>query len=309
MSNELATKAATPGLQIRTMDDLARVADMMAQSGYFSDAREAAQAGVKIMAGQAWGIDPFTAMAGIDIIKGKPSTSAGLMASAVKAHPKYDYRVRRRDSDGAAIEFFEAGESVGIMEYTREDATRAGLINQDNYKKHPAAMFFARAMSSGVRTYCPDVFTTTVYVPEELSDDEPIDVKASKPKASTRPALEAKNTPARGKSEAKAEIEAKPEPVEAAESGAQGDEQFPAEPPEGTFEFEEPKRTQLGTANAKRLADKLDAAGIPKKEHVDVAAQAVGRSLTSLTDLYRDELPTVLTFAASGGAEPEEDAA
>jgi hypothetical protein len=169
----LATRP-TP-IAITSIDELARVSDMFAKSGLFQDARDAAQAGVKIMAGQSWGIDPFNAMSGIFIIKGRPTVSAGLMAAAVKGHPKYDYRVRERSDTRCAIEFYQGSESLGISEYTIEMAKRAGLTGNDTWRKHPEAMLFARAMSSGVRTFVPDVFTSSVYTPEELGahvDDE-----------------------------------------------------------------------------------------------------------------------------------------
>lgn len=93
MSNELATRPVV-GLSIQSVDELARVATMMAKSGFFKDASDAAQAGVKIMAGQAWGIDPFSAMSGIHVIQGKATVGAHLMAAKVKGSGKYDYRVR-----------------------------------------------------------------------------------------------------------------------------------------------------------------------------------------------------------------------
>lgn len=178
MSNDLAQR--TTGIQIRSMDDLARVADMMAKSGFFQDAKEAAQAGVKVMAGAAWGIDPFNAMTGIHIIKGKPAISAGLMAAAVKRHPKYDYRLRERSDQVCSIEFFEGSESLGVHSYTMEMAKRAELTNNPSWKKFPDAMLFARCMSSGVRAFMPDVFSSSVYTPEELGatvngDDEVVE--------------------------------------------------------------------------------------------------------------------------------------
>jgi len=166
MSTELATR--TRGVQLANVDDVARVSRMFAESGFFSDAREAAQCGVKIMAGAAWGIDPFTAMVGIHIIGNRPSVSAGLMAAAVKGHPKYDYRVRVRTDLVCRIEFFEGSESLGVSEYTMEMAQRAGLAGSATWKKFPEAMLFARAMSSGVRAFTPDVFQASVYTPEEL---------------------------------------------------------------------------------------------------------------------------------------------
>ena len=188
MSNDLAVR--TRGVQLANIDDVARVSRMFAESGFFTDAREAAQCGVKIMAGAAWGIDPFTSMVGIHIIQNKPTVSSGLMAAAVKGHPKYDYRVRERSAERCRIEFFEGGESLGVSEYTLDMAQRAGLLGNQTWKKFPEAMLFARAMSSGVRAFTPDVFQASVYTPDELGatvneDGDVIDVPSTR---SERPA-------------------------------------------------------------------------------------------------------------------------
>jgi hypothetical protein len=66
-----------------------------AESGMFTDVKSAAQAIVKIQAGQEIGIPPFASMTGIHIIQGKPTIGAGLIASRVKGSGKYDYRVNR----------------------------------------------------------------------------------------------------------------------------------------------------------------------------------------------------------------------
>ena len=163
MSNELAIRAV--GVQITTVNDLARIANMMADSGYFEDARDAAQAAVKIMAGQGWGIAPFDAMSGIHVIKGKPSVGAGLMAAKVKGSGRYDYRVREMSETACRIEFFEGTESLGISSFTIAEAKLAGT---QNLTKFPRNMLFARAMSNGVKWFTPDVFNSPVYVPEEL---------------------------------------------------------------------------------------------------------------------------------------------
>src|SRR5690554_1649667 len=105
MSNELAIRTA--GLTIRSVDELARVSHMMAKSGYFQDVQDAAQAGVKIMAGQGWGIAPFDAITGMHVIKGKPAIGAGLMAAKVKGSGKYDYRVLELSGEVCRLEFFE----------------------------------------------------------------------------------------------------------------------------------------------------------------------------------------------------------
>lgn len=155
------------------MDDLQRQAKMMVASGYFDASRDATQAiaqlAVKILAGREMGYGPFASVQGIHVIQGKPSLSANLMAAAVKAHPHYNYRVRKMSNEAVIVEFFENNESLGISEFTQEDAKKAGTQNMG---KFPRNMLFARALSNGVRWYCPDVFNgSTVYVPEELGVD------------------------------------------------------------------------------------------------------------------------------------------
>lgn len=194
MNNDLTVRPR--GLAITSMDDLDRVADIFTRSGMFTDAKDAAQAAVKILAGQAWGIDSFTAMSGIYIVKNRPTISSGLMAAAVKGHPVYDYRVRERTAKACRIEFFERAESLGVSEYTMGMAERAGLSGGDTWRKHPEAMLFARAMSSGVRTFCPDVFGVSTYTPEELGaavddDGNIVDVVARSQASVERPALSA----------------------------------------------------------------------------------------------------------------------
>lgn len=155
---------------IRNVDDLGRVGKMLAMSNYFTDARDAAQASVKVMAGMEMGFGAFTSMTGIHIIQGKPSVGANLMASAVKSNPKYDYRVKEHTNSVCKIEFFEycdgKKESIGVSEFTAQDARVAGVKNMDKYARN---MLFARAMSNGIRWFCPDVFNgNATYTPEEL---------------------------------------------------------------------------------------------------------------------------------------------
>lgn len=167
MMNELVRAADV------NLDDIQRMAKMMVVSGYFDAAKDVtqgiAQLAVKILAGRELGYGPFASAQGIHVIQGKPTLSANLMAAAVKNHPHYDYKVRKMSNDGVSIEFFEDGQSLGTSEFTAQDAQTAGLTGKEMYKKFARNMLFARALSNGVRWYCPDVFNgSTVYVPEEL---------------------------------------------------------------------------------------------------------------------------------------------
>lgn len=148
---------------------------VLAKSGYFSDARDAAQAIVKVLAGRELGFGPIASMTGFYIVKGRVSMSANLMGAAVKRSGKYDYTITKLDMTQCVImfwgrnpksgEFAEIGESV----FTAEDAKQAGL-NGDNWTKYKRNMLFARAMSNGVKWFCPDVTGGPVYTPEELGE-------------------------------------------------------------------------------------------------------------------------------------------
>ena len=143
-----------------------RVSKAMVASGYFKDVRDSAQAIVKIMAGQEMGIGPFAAMSGINIIKGKPGPGANIIASLIKDHPRYDYRVRQIDNDVCSIAFFENDKEVGISTFTRDDAEKAGTQNMGKFARN---MLFARAISNGAKWYTPNIFGgAPVYTPEEL---------------------------------------------------------------------------------------------------------------------------------------------
>jgi hypothetical protein len=129
-------------------------------------------------------------MTNIHIIQGKATMGANLMAAKVKGSGKYDYRIIKLDNVVCTIAFKQNAsvgalghgwEDLGEFTYSIEDAKRAGLVKSgSSWEKYPQNMLFARAISSGVRIYCPDVFNgNLVYVPEELGaqvdeDGEPV---------------------------------------------------------------------------------------------------------------------------------------
>jgi hypothetical protein len=167
--------------------ELQRLGKMFAASGYFQDVKDLAQACVKIQAGKEMGFPPIASMTGVYVVKGRVSLSANLMASAL-LRCGYSYRVLRLENDGCAIEFFSREkQSLGVSKFDAKDAATAQLGQGENWKKYPRNMFFARAMSNGVRFFAPDVFGgSPVYTPEELGasveeDGRPILETESRP--------------------------------------------------------------------------------------------------------------------------------
>ncbi len=161
--------------EITTMpvNDIMVMAKNFAESGMFTDAKQAVQAFVKIQAGQEIGLPPFASMSGIHIIQGKPTLGAGVIASAVKGSGKYDYKVKEMSEKICSIDFFQGIENIGNSTFTIEDAKKALTKNIDKFPKN---MLFARAISNGVKWFCPDVFAGPVYVPEEMPEQTIEDV-------------------------------------------------------------------------------------------------------------------------------------
>ena len=145
--------------------DIMNISKAFYESGMFTDIKSVAQAMVKISAGQEIGIPPFASMTGIHIIQGKPTIGAGLIASRLKGSGKYDYRVVEASEKVCSIDFYQGATKIGNSTFTIEDARKALTKNIDKFPKN---MLFARAISNGVKWYCPDIFSGPVYVPEEM---------------------------------------------------------------------------------------------------------------------------------------------
>ena len=159
MTNELAVYNEMP---------LQEIGQILVQSGFFSDAKSANQAIVKVLAGRELGFGPIASMTGVYIVRGKPVISANLMASAVKRDPRYDYRVDELSHTICTIVFSQDGKEIGKSSFSIDDAKKAGLSG-DNWNKYPRNMLFARALSNGVKWYCPDALGgAPIYTPDEM---------------------------------------------------------------------------------------------------------------------------------------------
>lgn len=162
----LRTETAEPQMSLAETLELAKT---LAASGYFMDAKEASQACAKILAGRELGIPPIASMTGIYLVKGRITLSAALIAGIIKRSGRYDYRVEEHTDTVCRVEFFERGQSLGISEFSMQNAQKAGLCGQGSmYDKYPKNMLYSRAISNGARWFTPDVFNGPVYTPDEM---------------------------------------------------------------------------------------------------------------------------------------------
>lgn len=170
--------------------DPVALGQVLSQSGYFADAKQAAQAAVKVMAGEEVGLGPVASMTGIHIVQGKVTLGANIIAALVRRHPDYDYEVTEHTDQVCTIRFTYKGKPAGTSSFSMEDAAKAGLTKNPTWKAHPRNMLFARAMSNGAKWYAPDVSAgAPLYTPDELGaevDGETLEV-VSLPPQDVRP--------------------------------------------------------------------------------------------------------------------------
>lgn len=187
MTTDLAVRPqqnhlAVGPMRLNGLDDLARVAQMVARTGWIKDGKQPASpesVGLRMMYAMTMGFEPIAGLNGVDLIDGNPSPNAHFWAAAMEDHPGYDYAVEANTDAECTVAFYRVTpggerELRGKVTWTMEDAKRAGLATKDNWKKYPRAMLFHRALTEGGRMYCPGLFGgVRAYVPEELGSDAP----------------------------------------------------------------------------------------------------------------------------------------
>lgn len=167
---EMRSYENTPIVGINNLQQIVNLAKVMSASGLFPNAETAQKAVGLMVLGQQFGMSAAQALTGIHVVKGKPMLHYMIVLAKVREHPNYDYKILEDSAKRACIEFFYKGESVGKSEFTAEDAVRAGTQNMDKWAD---VMLVARAASSGVKRYCPDVLGGQVfYVQGEIIPDE-----------------------------------------------------------------------------------------------------------------------------------------
>ena len=131
-----------------------------------------ANAMIAIGLGQSMGLSPAESLYRIDVIQGKPTASAELIASNIR---KAGHKLR--------VEVDEQNTSVRATVYRADDpefphsvvrdmawAKAMGLTGKDNYKKQALTMLQWRAISGVGRLACPEALYGVAYTPYEITE-------------------------------------------------------------------------------------------------------------------------------------------
>lgn len=144
------------------------IAKVMGASGLYPDYGTAQKAAGAIVIGAQYGLSPAQSLGAIHIVKGKPMLHYSLILAKVREHPDYDYKIIESSDERATVEFLRHDSIAGVETFTLAQAKKQGTQNLD---KFPDTMLLARAVSKGVKKFCPDVLNgMPTYVQGEIDE-------------------------------------------------------------------------------------------------------------------------------------------
>ena len=213
--------------------------------------------------GQAMGLSPAESLYRIDVIQGKPTASAELIAANVR---KAGHILRLRvdeEAVSATCTIIRADDRDYEHTVTRDKewAQKMGLLSKDNYKKQAATMLGWRAVTACARMACPEALYGVAHTADELTDFAPA--------APAAPSSQADRL--------RSALRPEPEPTVTVE-------QVEAEP------------LLLDTKSplAKAMYASMREAGIEGERAHEFFSEVTGREITSSKELTEDEARRVL---------------
>lgn len=170
MSNETGITIITP----RSLSEAKELATTLSAARTIPESLQKSPADCMaiIMAGAELGLAPMQSIRALVLIKGKPTLSADAMGALVKSRRDVCEYLLLKHSDATRATYAtkRAGDpEPTTMGFTIDEAKAAGLAGNDNWRKFPAAMLRARALSAICRAVYPDLLLG-VYDPDELAE-------------------------------------------------------------------------------------------------------------------------------------------
>lgn len=228
---------------------------------------------VAMQLGAAMGLSPAESLYRIDVIQGKPTAAAELIASNVRKAGHLLRLTVDESRTSATCTIVRADDPDFEHTVTRDEswAKRMGLLGKDNYQKQPTTMLGWRAVTACARMACPEALYGVGYTPDEMAETK-----------SYRPVVGG----LAGVLAAKAETETTDDPPVDVETG----EVIDAEPDP------EPARLDTGSNLAKAMFAAMNEQGFKDREsRLEVCTSITGRDITSSADLTEVEAQMILS--------------
>lgn len=152
------------------IEALERMAGAIAKSGLFG-MKTPEQALALMLTAQAEGQHPATVTQDYDIVQGRPARKTNSVLARFQSAGGTVQWHELTENKACATFSHRSGGSLK-MEWTFDQAKKAGLTNKDNWKNYPRAMLRARCIAEGVRAVFPGAIGGML-VAEEAQDVGP----------------------------------------------------------------------------------------------------------------------------------------
>lgn len=169
-----ALARTSPGPLVAAGDEWQAIREQAAaliKSGFMPRAVNTPEKAVAVMlAGRELGLPPMQSIRAISIVDGKPTLSAETMlALAYQRVPGLTVSVVSTPTGATVSGARRPNDKATTITFGQAQAQAAGLLNKDNWRKYPEAMYRARAISAWCRVVCPDAILGC-YTPDEMGD-------------------------------------------------------------------------------------------------------------------------------------------
>ena len=146
-------------------------ATMLVRSGMLPTSVKTPEAALAIiLKAREMGVGPMEGFEGISVIQGRPTVSPRLQLALIHRSGLLQAIDIQEDAHGCRVTMIRRGGSSFTTCFTLEDAKRAGLLQNDNWRKYPQNMCRWRAVGYCADVLFPDV-TGGAYRPEEMGAD------------------------------------------------------------------------------------------------------------------------------------------
>ena len=229
-----------------------------------------------VLYGAEIGVGPMRSLAGIHVVEGRAAMSAELMRALVLA-AGHDIRVVELTATRCVLLGTRRGSTDGTqVQYTTDDAKRAGVLGRQVWQRYPREMLLARCTTLLCRSTFPDVIGGMASV-EEMDDGPVVQAEATVAEpAEPKRVVQRRTRPQR-----------QVEPVErpAIEPAPAQVEDPPLDEPEPAAEAE-----MVTSAQLKKVGVLMrEQAMTDRAEALAYVSTVIGRDVASSNELTRDE--------------------
>jgi len=154
-------------------------AGLLVRSGFLPQTIKTSEQAIAVMLkGRELRIPPMEALSQLYVVQGKVTLQSQLMLALIRRSGRYGYRVAKTTPLECVFELWPYAhpEEKYCSTFTIKEAIAADLTKNPVWRKYPAQMLRARAISAAARVVCPEIIGG-LYTPEEMGAPVTVDAE------------------------------------------------------------------------------------------------------------------------------------